>query len=55
MRIFLLDITDEWRNFVERMDSGHMEGNKNENENAEEEFRNWASYRGQTLSRTGYF
>lgn len=46
--IFLLD---EWENFLERMNCESLEGLKEEGK--EEELRNWASYRGQTLSRTG--
>jgi hypothetical protein len=39
----ILSILDEWRNFLERL------GSKVTNE----EIRDWASFRGQTLSRTG--
>ncbi|KAK3424620.1 hypothetical protein EUGRSUZ_F01403 [Eucalyptus grandis] len=41
---------DELRNFLERMGHGDVEELKDENR--EEELRNWASFRGQTLSRT---
>ncbi|KAF8031616.1 hypothetical protein BT93_D0741 [Corymbia citriodora subsp. variegata] len=41
---------DEWTNFLERMGCGDVEELKHEN--GEEELRNWASFRGQTLSRT---
>lgn len=38
-------LIDEWKNFLERMDGLKDEGK-------EEDLRNWASFRGQTLSRT---
>ncbi|XP_050112527.1 putative callose synthase 8 [Malus sylvestris] len=41
---------DEWKNFLERMGCENLDGLKEESK--EEELRNWASYRGQTLSRT---
>ncbi|KAI6687102.1 hypothetical protein NL676_023930 [Syzygium grande] len=40
---------DEWSNFSERMGSGDVKGLQDQNC---EELRNWASFRGQTLSRT---
>ncbi|XP_056172840.1 putative callose synthase 8 isoform X2 [Syzygium oleosum] len=40
---------DEWSNFGERMGSGDVKELKDQNC---EELRNWASFRGQTLSRT---
>ncbi|KAM7498543.1 hypothetical protein LguiA_022957 [Lonicera macranthoides] len=45
----IADDEDEWKNFLERM------GNENVdelNEEVEEDLRDWASFRGQTLSRT---
>ncbi|KAH7512777.1 hypothetical protein FEM48_Zijuj12G0126200 [Ziziphus jujuba var. spinosa] len=41
---------DEWKNFLERMGCSSLQGL--EEEGKKEELRNWASYRGQTLSRT---
>ncbi|KAK6229181.1 hypothetical protein SCA6_018132 [Theobroma cacao] len=41
---------DEWKNFLERM--GYQNLNELIDESKEEEIRNWASFRGQTLSRT---
>ncbi|KAB1214970.1 putative callose synthase 8 [Morella rubra] len=41
---------DEWKNFLERMGCENLDGLNEENK--EEELRNWASFRGQTLSRT---
>lgn len=44
-------ILDEWKNFLERMECENWEdGNAT---GKTEELRNWASFRGQTLSRTG--
>ncbi|CAN1140669.1 Putative callose synthase 8 [Linum perenne] len=40
---------DEWENFLERMEWGNSDASKEENIN---DLRNWASFRGQTLSRT---
>ncbi|XP_059662797.1 putative callose synthase 8 [Cornus florida] len=40
---------DEWKNFLERMGSEYSD---ELNVELEEEFRNWTSFRGQTLSRT---
>ncbi|XP_009622154.1 putative callose synthase 8 isoform X2 [Nicotiana tomentosiformis] len=40
---------DEWENFLERME---RERSDESNDELEEEERNWASFRGQTLSRT---
>ncbi|KAF9672669.1 hypothetical protein SADUNF_Sadunf11G0067200 [Salix dunnii] len=40
---------DEWKNFLERMGCENSDGIKDEKKN---EIRNWASFRGQTLSRT---
>lgn len=42
---------DEWKNFLERMDCASLDGLKDEGK--EEDLRKWASFRGQTLSRTG--
>ncbi|PON83360.1 Glycosyl transferase [Trema orientale] len=41
---------DEWKNFLERMGCASLDGLKEEGK--EEDLRNWASFRGQTLSRT---
>ncbi|GLU17718.1 hypothetical protein SLE2022_340740 [Rubroshorea leprosula] len=40
---------DEWKNFLERTECENLDTLKDENE---EKLRNWASFRGQTLSRT---
>ncbi|CAM0908545.1 unnamed protein product [Alopecurus aequalis] len=42
---------DEWKNFLERVDR-KTEDEVREDETLEEELRLWASYRGQTLTRT---
>lgn len=42
---------DEWKNFLERMGCENLDGLKDKSK--EEDLRNWASYRGQTLGRTG--
>ncbi|GMY23975.1 callose synthase 1-like isoform X2, partial [Fagus crenata] len=42
---------DEWRNFLERVNCSNEEKPR-ESEELEEELRLWASYRGQTLTRT---
>ena len=44
--------TDEWKNFLERVKCKNEEELR-EKEDLEEELRLWASYRGQTLTRTG--
>ncbi|XVF18396.1 hypothetical protein REPUB_Repub11eG0018000 [Reevesia pubescens] len=41
---------DEWKNFLERM--GYQNLDELIDDDKEEEIRNWASFRGQTLSRT---
>ncbi|KAJ0102053.1 hypothetical protein Patl1_05004 [Pistacia atlantica] len=41
---------DEWKNFLERMGCENLDAVKDEEK--EEELRNWASFRGQTLSRS---
>ncbi|CAH9092140.1 unnamed protein product [Cuscuta europaea] len=43
---------DEWQNFLERVDCGSEEEDLMGNAKSEEELRLWASYRGQTLTRT---
>ena len=43
---------DEWKNFLERVDCSNEEELRRQ-EDLEEELRLWASYRGQTLTRTG--
>jgi callose synthase len=42
--------SDEWKNFQERVG---WEEDLKDNEELMEELRLWASYRGQTLTRTG--
>lgn len=44
--------TDEWTNFLERVKCG-TEDELRANEDLEEKLRLWASYRGQTLTKTG--
>lgn len=44
--------TDEWTNFLERVGRSSEEELKG-NLELEEELRLWASYRGQTLTKTG--
>lgn len=43
---------DEWKNFLERVDRNSEEDLRG-HEDLEEKLRLWASYRGQTLTRTG--
>jgi callose synthase len=43
---------DEWTNFLERVKCGNEEELR-AREDLEEELRLWASYRGQTLTKTG--
>lgn len=43
---------DEWKNFLERFKC-HSEEELKESDDLEGELRLWASYRGQTLTRTG--
>lgn len=43
--------SDEWKNFLERTGRKNSEGL--DVEINDEDLRNWASFRGQTLSRTG--
>lgn len=48
--------TDEWNNFLERVNCSSEEGLKGSDELEEDlrqDLRLWASYRGQTLTRTG--
>lgn len=47
----IFGLLDEWKNFLERMGCENLEALKREGK--EEELRKWASFRGQTLSRTG--
>lgn len=49
---FSLIYADEWNNFLERVKCSSEEELKESGE-SEEELRLWASYRGQTLTRTG--
>lgn len=44
--------TDEWKNFLQRVKCNNEEELKG-SDDLEEELRLWASYRGQTLTRTG--
>jgi hypothetical protein len=45
-------LADEWKNFLQRVHCQN-EDELRETEQMEEELRLWASYRGQTLTRTG--
>lgn len=47
----IFGLLDEWKNFLERMGCENLDALKKEGK--EEELRNWASFRGQTLGRTG--
>jgi callose synthase len=44
---------DEWKNFKERVGLEEELKESEESEELKEELRLWASYRGQTLARTG--
>ena len=45
---------DEWENYLERVNEGKSTGNAEVQQSKSElELRFWASYRGQTLARTG--
>lgn len=48
-------MSDEWENFLERIGRGESTGDADLQENSRDslELRFWASYRGQTLARTG--
>lgn len=48
-------ISDEWDNFLERIGRGQSTGDADLQESSSDalELRFWASYRGQTLARTG--
>lgn len=46
-----MHLADEWKNFLERIGSENSDNTSDDIK--EEDLRNWASYRGQTLSRTG--
>lgn len=50
-------ILDEWKNLLARIgrDENASEDELNDNPNDILELRFWASYRGQTLARTGIF
>ena len=50
MHFFPHITADEWKNFVQRFDNKSEEKLRVENE---EDLRLWASYRGQTLTKTG--
>lgn len=52
---YLVSILDEWENFLERIGRGESAGEVDLQENSTDflELRFWASYRGQTLARTG--
>lgn len=45
-------LADEWNNFLERLDCLGEEELRGSDE-SEDQLRHWASYRGQTLTRTG--
>lgn len=47
--------TDDWKNFLERVNcnSEDLEEKLKSSEELEEKLRLWASYRGQTLTKTG--
>ena len=51
-----ISIADEWENFLERIGRGASTGEAELQESSSDslELRFWASYRGQTLARTGY-
>ena len=51
---WILKHSDEWDNFLQRVNCRSEEELKKSDE-LEEELRLWASYRGQTLTRTGTF
>ena len=53
--LFDYQCTDEWNNFLERVKSTEEDIKGSEFDELVEELRLWASYRGQTLTRTGYF
>lgn len=48
----ILCYTDEWTNFLERVERKREEELK-ESIEMEDQLRLWASYRGQTLTKTG--
>lgn len=48
----MLAFSDEWENFLERIGRGDAE--LQESSTSTLELRFWASYRGQTLARTGF-
>jgi hypothetical protein len=54
MQFFVIWSTDEWKNFLQRVNCSNEDELK-EYDELEEELRRWASYRGQTLTRTGFF
>jgi hypothetical protein len=56
IEIYLFYIADEWDNFLERIgrDLSTEDAELQENSSDALELRFWASYRGQTLARTGY-
>lgn len=51
--LFGYQCTDEWNNFLERVKSTEEDIKGSESDELVEELRLWASYRGQTLTRTG--
>lgn len=54
MGFFGVLLLDEWENFLERIDRGGSDDAEiQENSSDALELRFWASYRGQTLARTG--
>lgn len=52
--LFLGFLVDEWKHFLQRVDC-NTEEELRETKQLEDELRLWASYRGQTLTRTGIF
>jgi len=54
MYFLVIWTSDEWNNFLQRVNCSNEEELK-EYDELEEELRRWASYRGQTLTRTGFF
>jgi hypothetical protein len=54
--LFLFSIVDEWDNFLERVEcKSEEELLARDDPELKEELCLWASYRGQTLTRTGNF
>jgi len=49
----VINATDEWNNFLERVKCTEEDIKASESDELVEDLRLWASYRGQTLTRTG--